>query len=110
MIGSILLIYPLIIVASIAIYVPFLFVFQLIADQKLGAGAAVKASAKAAWQNLGGVIYFLIAVGFISVLAMIPCYIPAIFLMPITIGSTWILYQDIFGREPSLERPVGDAL
>jgi hypothetical protein len=89
--------YPLMMFANIAIYVPFMFTFQLIADRKVTAGVAVKASARAAWHNLGGVIWFLVAVGFITLLAALPCYIPAILLLPLTVGALWLFYQDVFG-------------
>ena len=89
--------YGMIFVGSIACYVPFMFVFQLIADRKLTGVAAVKASASAAWNNLGGVVWFIIAIGFITLLAAMACYIPALLMMPISVGAMWLLYQDVFG-------------
>jgi len=96
MIVAMLGLFPLIMAAVVAIYMPFVFTFQLIADRKMSAGAAVKASAHAAWNNLGGLLWYFFVTGFIMFLAMLPCYLPAILLMPIAIGGAWLLYQDIF--------------
>lgn len=93
--------YGMIFVASIACYVPFMFTFQLIADRKLTGVAAVKASAAAAWNNLGGVVWFIISIGFITLLAAMACYIPALLMMPISVGAMWLMYQDVFAVVPN---------
>ena len=108
-VSSLFAFYPLILIASIAIYVPFIFTFQLIADRKVSAGVAVRASARAAWYNLGGVVWFLIAIGFISILAALPCCIPAILLLPLTIGAMWLFYQDVFGTACSASIEPGPS-
>jgi len=99
MIVAILGIFPLILAATVAIYTPFIFTFQLIADRKMSAGVAVKTSARAAWNNLGGLLWYFFVTGLIMFIAVLPCYIPAILLMPIVTGGAWLLYQDIFGIE-----------
>ena len=97
MIATILIMYGIIFAASFAVYVPFIFTFQLIADRKVPAMVAVKASARAAFNNLGGVIWFIIANGLLMILAGLCCFLPAIFLLPLAFGAMWVFYQDVFG-------------
>jgi uncharacterized membrane protein len=97
---TILLMYPLIILVSVIIYVPFLFTFQLIADRKLKGSQAVMLSARAAWKNLGGIVWFLFVLMCLSILLMIMCYLPALLFMPISLASMFVLYRDIFPLEP----------
>lgn len=106
---SLLMIYPLIMLVSVIIYIPFLFAFQLIADHKLKGLQAVLLSAKAAWANLGGLIWFMFVLMGVSVILTIMCYVPAILFMPISFAALFVLYRDIFPIEgqdrPNTEPP-----
>ncbi len=96
--GFLILMYPVILLVSIAIYVPFIFTFQLIADRKLKGMDAVKLSARAAMQNLGGIIVFMIVLMIVSVLLTMMCYVPGILFLPISFASIFVLYRDVFPR------------
>jgi len=87
----------LISLASLAIYVPFVFAYQLVADRKMGGGQACSMSFKASLKNLVGVLLFIIFTTIVSMLAAILCYLPAFLVMPISFGALWILYRDVFG-------------
>lgn len=89
--------YPLILILSFAISIPFLFTFQLIADRKLTAMNAVKASFRGVMRNLGGVILFMIVAGFCSTILALMCYFPVFLFMPISFGAMFLMYRDIFG-------------
>ena len=106
-VALLLLIYPVIFLISFALYIPFLFTFQLIADRKLKGFQAVWLSARAAWKNLFGVAWFLFVNMFISILLAIMCYLPALFFMPISFAAIFLLYRDIF---PRVELPVGGSM
>lgn len=93
-----------IIFVSIAVMMPFLFTFQLMAERKLKAMDCVKLSARAVWQNFWGVLKFLVTIWLISVVLLIMCYVPVFFFMPISFGAMFLLYRQIF---PPL--PVADA-
>lgn len=93
---------PLAIGATFIIYLPFLFCFQLIADKKMAAIDAIKFSCRAVWINLAGISLFLVAIGFLSMLLTMMCYIPGILFLPISTASFWVLYRDIF-PEPIVE-------
>ncbi|QEG40218.1 hypothetical protein [Roseimaritima ulvae] len=100
-VGVMLVIMPvffiLMMVAMLLIYLPFLFSFQLIADRHLTAMDAVKYSWRASIKNLLGIIWHLFVVSLITYIAALACYIPAFFVIPITFGSMFVLYRDIFG-------------
>lgn len=98
---TMLLMYPLVFIASFLVYIPFLFTFQLIADRKLTAVEAVKLSARGAWKNLGGVILFLFVVMVISTVLAIMCYIPVFFFLPVSFGAMFVLYRDVFPHQVS---------
>ncbi len=79
-------------------YIPFMFAFQLIADQQLGAVDAIKWSYRAVVTNLWGVLGLTAAYFAISLLLSLMCYIPLLFFSPILYGAMYVLYSDIFGR------------
>jgi uncharacterized membrane protein len=83
---------------SLLCYLPFLFAFQLIADQNLSGLDACKVSFRGAMANLGGLILYMIALGFASVVLTMMCYFPVYLFMPISFASMFELYRDIFGR------------
>jgi hypothetical protein len=76
------------------------FSFPLIVDRRLGAIEAMKTSARAVWQNLGGVAG-LVAVNFALVLAgYLALCIGLYFVIPIMIAGNVVAYRRVF---PSLE-------
>jgi uncharacterized membrane protein len=85
-------------IASMAIYVPFMFAYQLVADQKVGGGQAFSMSLKASLKNLIGVLIFILFTTIVSMVAAMLCYLPAFLVMPISFGALWILYRDVFGH------------
>lgn len=91
-----LLMYPVVLLISFALYIPFLFAFQLIAERKLKGFQAVWLSARGAWKNLFGVAWFLFVNMFISIVLAMMCYVPAFFFMPISFAAIFLLYRDIF--------------
>jgi hypothetical protein len=110
-VAAFLIFYPLIMLLSFAVSLPFLFTFQLIADRRMTAINAVKASFRGVMRNLGGVILFLIVMGIVSGFLALMCYIPVFLFMPISFGAMFLLYRDIFGspgQEP--EMLVADIL
>jgi hypothetical protein len=90
---------PLILIASVISYLPFLFAFQLIAEHEVSAIDAIKLSCRAVWLNLGGCIWYILVVGVISMVATLMCYLPLIFFMPIAFTSLFLLYREIFPVE-----------
>jgi uncharacterized membrane protein len=83
--------------ASLFIYVPFVFAYQLVADRKMGGGQACSMSFKASLKNLVGVLLFIVFTTIVSMIASLPCYLPVLLVMPISFGALWILYRDVFG-------------
>ena len=92
--------YLTLIFMSMFLYVPFVFAFQLIADRGLPGPQAVWTSWQAVKSNLGGVIWFVFVISVVSFLCMLMCYVPAILLMPISMGAFHLLYRDVFGPCP----------
>ena len=100
MIGAMIAFYPMIIAASMLVWLPFAFAFQLVADRGLKAMEAVKLSVRGVWKNLFGVSFAMLAISFVSFLGLIMCVVPSIFLTPIIMGAFFVLYRDIYGNAP----------
>ena len=102
-IGLGILIYILFFVAlmvvSALINLPFVFAFQLIADRKLSGTEAIRQSWTGAKLNFGGIVWYMLVNYFLLVLAAMACYIPAILLMPVSMGGLFLLYSDIYRGE-----------
>lgn len=89
--------------ASIACYLPFLFAFQLIADQGLPGVDACKTSFQGVKANFLGLLWYCLALGFVSVLLTLMCYVPVFLFMPISFASMFVLYHDIFGQPSKMQ-------
>ena len=98
MIGGFVIFYLVVLVASVAVYLPFMFSFQLIADRKLPAKMAIITSARAVYSNLWPLVGLMTCLMFISMLAALCCYIPAILLAPINFGVFFLIYRDLFPK------------
>lgn len=99
MLAAILILYPLMILANLAVALPFLFTFQLIADRNYRAIDSVRTSIRGVVKNLGGVIWFAIVTGFIASITSMMCFLPVILFMPLLFGSMFLLYRDVFTTE-----------
>jgi hypothetical protein len=90
--------YGLLLAVTILTFLPFAFCFQLIAEHKMSAGAAMSTSTRAVLHNLWPLALTFISFSFFGIAAALLCYFPAFFLMPIQIGATFIVYREIFPR------------
>ncbi len=97
-----LVMYPVMLLANIVIAIPFVFTFQLIAERKLGGVDAVKLSFQAVLKNLAGVVWYMIVVMAISLVLTMMCYVPGILFFPISFGSIFLLYRDVFPNTANL--------
>jgi hypothetical protein len=93
-------VYPIIFLVSILIYLPFFFVFQLIADHQVTGVDAVKASIQAARRNFWGTAWYLIATSLLSIVAAMLCFVPAILFLPLSLGGGFLLYREVFVPSP----------
>jgi hypothetical protein len=94
-----LVLYPGFIFASAAIYIPFLFVFPIMARHHTSGMDAIKQSWSGVSMNLWGVSKFVLGNLCLTFILMLLCYVPAILFMPIVFASTFILCEDIYGVE-----------
>ncbi|MDE0863978.1 MAG: hypothetical protein OSA98_09330 [Rubripirellula sp.] len=92
----------LFILASMCLFLPFLFSFHLIADRKFPAKLAVTTSASAVLRNFWPLLAILISFYFFSILAAMLCFIPWILLVPIQFAALFTIYRDLF---PKLDAP-----
>ena len=84
-------------------YVFFSFAYQLVAERRMEAIAALKLSAEAARAHFVG-LYLLWTVNlFITLAAFLACMLPMLFLLPIQMGSLYVAYRDVFGQPPPAE-------
>lgn len=98
--------YPLIILGSVAVYVPFLFTFPIMARQRIGGWDAIQLSWKGVKQNLWGVVKFVLVTSFLSFVLALMCYVPAILFMPIALAAIHVLFEKVYG----METPADPAL
>ncbi len=94
--------YPLIIVASLLVSIPFLFVFPLIVDRGAGPWEAVTLSARAVWHNFGPLCGMLIVHQLLGMLGLCACYVGALLLMPLQLGALFTVYHEVFNSPVNL--------
>ncbi len=98
----IFVLYPIMLIANIAITLPFLFVFQLIVDRGLTAMQAIRMSFHGVRKDALGVIWLIFVLTAVSMVLTMMCYIPGILFLPISLGAAFIAYRDIYG--PGIQR------
>lgn len=72
------------------------FAFPLIVDRNLSAFEAMKTSAKAVWQNLGGVVGLILVGAGINILGALACGIGIYFTAPIVLAGNMLAYRKVF--------------
>ena len=92
---GVLLIDLAVLVALVCFHTLLMFAFPLVVDRNLGAMDAMKLSARAVWQNLGGMVG-LIGVNFILTLAGLIVCIGTYFVIPIIIAGNVVAYRRVF--------------
>ena len=89
-----------VLIAMVSFHTLLTFAFPLIVDRKLGAVDAMKTSARAVWQNLGGVVgLVLVNIGLMLLGYLALCF-GLYFVIPIMIAGNVVAYRRVF---PSLE-------
>ena len=85
----------------VCLHTLLIFAFPLIVDKKLSAIPAVKLSAKAAWDNIGG-IAGLFAVGFVvAIVGYLMLCIGIYLVLPLILASTLVAYRKVFPMQPT---------
>lgn len=101
-----------IIVVMVCFHTLLMFSFPLIADRNLSAWPAIKTSARAVWQNLGGVGALLGIQFLMTILAtVLTCGIGIYFLMPVMLAGLAVGYRRVFPalNPKNLTPPPPDA-
>jgi len=81
------------------------FAFPLVVDKKLSATQAVKLSARAVWNNLGGVAG-LFAVGFVvAIVGYMMLCIGIYLVLPLILAATLVAYRKVFPGQPTNFNP-----
>lgn len=94
--GTFAMMYPLLLVLSLLMYIPFLFVFPLIVDRGTGPWESVQLSARAAWHNFGPLCGMLFVHYLVTMLGVCACYIGVFLVIPLTFGALFSVYHEIF--------------
>lgn len=100
MFGMIGVFYALLLLLSVVIGLFFTFAYPLIIDRGLTAVPALKLSCRAAWANFGGLVGLMCLILLISLAATLCCYVPALFVLPLTMGALAVAYRKVFPDEP----------
>ncbi|MFQ5731273.1 MAG: hypothetical protein ACE5KM_04880 [Planctomycetaceae bacterium] len=112
--GTMAVVYLLIIIVAMLVGTFFAFVYPLIVDRNLKAIPALKTSAKAVWANFGGMLGLTVLSGLLVGVASLCCYLPAFLVFPITFGANLLAYRKVFPETPAGEAraeasPMGDG-
>ncbi len=86
-----------VLLVSAVINLLFTFTFPLIMDRGMKGLDAVKLSIHAAMANFGGLLLLAVATTLLSLAGLLCCYVGALLVLPITLGSHWICYERVFG-------------
>ena len=104
---------PLILIMSLVVsmvYIPFLFAFGLIVDQKLNGWEAIKASWSGARKNFWGLYGSMLVYSIISMACALMCYVPLFFVVPLQIGAIYLVYRDVFPNASDAYPPATDGV
>ena len=78
-----------------------MFAFPLIVDRGLSGLDSFKLSARAVWQNLGGVVGIITLEFLMGIVGYMVCGIGLYFVLPVMFAGVWVAYRRVF---PSLEK------
>lgn len=92
-----------VLIAMVSFHTLLTFSFPLIVDRNLGAVDAMKTSARAVWQNLGGVVGLVVVNIGLLFLGYLALCIGIYFVVPIMIAGNAVAYRRVF---PSLHSPT----
>ena len=95
--GMLAAVFLLVMLASMLVGIFFLFTYPLIFDRGLTGVEAVKLSFRAARANLGGLLLLTLLNAVLSLAGLLCCYVGALLVLPITLGTHWICYERVFG-------------
>ncbi len=73
-----------------------IFSHLLIIDRKLSGWEALKLSSKAAWQNLNGVIGFILVQMGLGIVCYLLCIFPVYLFLPVAYAGTTVMYRQVF--------------
>jgi hypothetical protein len=82
--------------AMVCFHTLLVFSFPLIVDRNLGAIAAMTTSARAVWQNLGGVVGLIGVQIVLVLLGEMACGIGLYFVLPIIIAGNMVAFRKVF--------------
>ena len=88
-----------VVAGSALIGVFFTFTYPLILDRGVSGVEAVKLSFQAARANLGGLLLLTLLNVLLGFAGALCCYIGAFLILPITFGTHWICYEQVFGMK-----------
>jgi hypothetical protein len=75
-----------------------MFSYPLIVERNLSGMEAFKLSAKAVWQNLGGVVGLILVEFALGILGYIACIIGLYFTLPIMFAGVFVAYRKVFPK------------
>jgi uncharacterized membrane protein len=90
------LFYLVVILTTILVSLPFLFVYPLIAERGLKAVPAIKTSFRGVMANLVGLVMLVLLYTLISLIGGCLCYVPAILFLPLSFGGIFLAYREVF--------------
>ena len=102
-----LMLFVIIIVSvSLIIHSLFLFAYPLIVDRKLSGWDAIRTSARAATNNIGGLVGLILLNFCLGIAGALACYVGVIFILPISFAGYAVAYRQVFPEIPTFGSPL----
>lgn len=98
-------VFVLILAVAMVVAACTIFAYPLIVDRGLKGLDALKTSIRATWANLPGIVGLMILIAVIGFAGAMCCYVPALLLMPLTMGALAVAYRRVFPES----LPVGEG-
>ena len=89
----------------ISFHTLLVFAFPLLVDRNISAFEAMKTSAKAVWQNLGGVVGLILVGAGINFVGALACGIGVYFTIPIVFAGNVLAYRKVFPAAQNFNQP-----
>ncbi len=95
---------------TIALYVPFGFAPGLVAERRLSGLDAVRVSARAARLNFGGLFALWLLMYALCFAGLLLCVLPFFFVFPACLAALFEAFRRVFGEEAETPAPADDPL
>ena len=96
LVAGAMIVHVIILFIMVCFHTLLVFALPLVADRGLGPIAAIKTSAKAVWNNLGGVVGIMVCGMGLIILGYLTLCLGIYFVLPIIVAGNMVAYRKVF--------------